>query len=130
MQQVCLELVEEDSRLIFMSINVHFLASREIYIPSVKKTEVQEIYFEQAWQTSTKETMTIKSSDNPIQAYTDWVLARNLTETINIYEEDDYFCDNPIGTKIHNYSEEHIEVFENWLSLCKENGYSVIIECW
>lgn len=113
-----------------MSTNIHFLASREIYIPFLNKTEVQEIYFEQVWQTSTKETMMIQSSDNPIQAYTDWILTKNLTDEINVYEEDDYFCDNPIGTKIHNYSEEHIEEFNKWLFWCKENGYSVTVECW
>jgi len=112
-----------------MSYEVHFVGERTIYIPSIKKYDEQEIYFN-VWSTPSDVTRLLQSSDNPIQGYKDWIISRNIIDQYSEYEEDDFFCENPIGIKEVNLSEEHIELFNQWLESCEENGYIVNAEYW
>ena len=113
-----------------MSCNIHFVAKRTIYIPSIDKDEEQEIYFN-VWQTSSEETRQIQESDDHIQSYKEWVMSRNIIDQYPVYEEeDDFFCENPIGYKEINVSQEHIETFNQWLESCQENGYTIEAEYW
>jgi hypothetical protein len=114
-----------------MSINIHFIATREVIVVKTGKTTIQEINFN-TWQTPTKVTWEIMGSADAIQAYKDYVLCEyTQDEEILIYADDDIFGEgNPVGKNIYNSGKEHIAEFEDWLTICEEEGYTVVSAAW
>ena len=113
-----------------MSTNIHFHAEREIIVVKTGQKDIQRINFEQVWQTPTRVTLEIMKGD-PIQGYKNWVLSEwSEDEELEVFADDDVFCETPIGTKIYNAGKEHVEAFEAWLTMCDEEGFEVRAEAW
>jgi hypothetical protein len=91
--------------------------------------DIQTIQFS-AFQTPTLITYEIIKSNDPRQAYIDWVLKNfSLDEVVYIYEEDDLFGEKPpVGTKMYNAAKEHVENFLKWMTEVEEEGYTVKFE--
>lgn len=112
-----------------MSTNIHFSATRDVVVVKTGKKSKQETSFN-VWQTPTRVTLEIMKGD-PIQGYKDWVLSEwSEDEELEVFADDDVFCETPIGTKIYNAGKEHVEAFEEWLAMCEEEGYEVRAEAW
>lgn len=113
-----------------MSMNVHIVGEREIFIPSVNKKDIQRVNFG-CVQTPTKVSYEILNSENPIKEYKDWVLSRFEDEVEDVYADDDIFCErDPIGTEIHNFGKIHTQELEEWISSAESNGYVIGLEVW
>ena len=114
-----------------MSMNVFILAEREVTFKKkngVTGTDSQIVKFA-AWQTPTKDTYEIVGSDNPVQAYTDWVLKRARDEQVPVYDEKDCWAEGePVGYEVYNAGKEHVQQFQEWIEEVEENGYTVKIE--
>jgi hypothetical protein len=113
-----------------MSINIHFTGTRDILVIKTGKQEVQDISFGLVLQTPSNITRKIMQSEDPFAAYRDWVLSEFTDETQEIYDDDDDWCEKPIGYKTVNYGVEHVEEFNAWLQQANEAGYKVVAECW
>jgi hypothetical protein len=69
-------------------------------IANTKKRQVQHTTFESVWQTPTNVTFQIKTADNPIKAYKEWVMS-------------------------YDHGTEHCAVFDQWLEEMVKNGWEV-----
>ena len=107
-----------------MSANIHFEAVRRIKVIKTGKVEDQTIFFD-AVPTPTEMTHKIMDSDDPFQAYRDYVpeLCQDYEEPF--YAEDDVWCDEPIGTRICNDGLSLVKRFDDWLKFAEEAGYEV-----
>lgn len=114
-----------------MSTNIHIRATRDVVVVKTGRVDTQEISFP-VWQTPTAVTMMIKASADPLEAYKNWILKeRSQDEEIPVYAEDDHFGEgDPIDTLTYNAGKEHVEQFEQWLEMCREEGYTVVVEAW
>ena len=113
-----------------MSINIHFIATREVKVIKTGKINTQEISFNE-WQTPSDVTRKIMASANPVQAYKDWILSVSNDRIVNIFAEDDIFEERgPIGKEVFNAGKEHIEKFDEWLQMCAEEDFDVRAEAW
>ena len=113
-----------------MSTNVHIYAVRTIFVAKTGNSDEQIINFS-AWQTPTTTTLKIMEKRDKIKAYKDWVLSISKDEIVNVYADNDYFQEQePIGTKVINEGDDHIELLDEWLDVCEENGYDVKVEAW
>lgn len=114
-----------------MSINIHFEGTRDILVIKTGKQDVQSVFFREVWQTPTKVTDKILKSEDPFQAYRDWVLENQEDQTEPMYADDDVFHTGPIvGYETFNYGKEHIKDFDGWLKMMEEDGYTVVAEGW
>lgn len=117
-----------------MSINIHIRAKRLVtvtyQIKGVTKSEPKEeaLYFD-CFQTPSKISNEIMSSENALAAYCDYVLSLNIEDEEDIYDEEDIFGD-PIDTIIVNVSKNHVAHLKNWIEECEANGYTIEIEAW
>lgn len=89
-----------------MSANIHFEAVRRIKVIKTGKVEDQTIFFDVV-PTPTEMTHKIMDSDDPFQDYRD------------------YWCDEPIGTRIRNDGLSLVKRFDDWLKFAEEAGYEV-----
>lgn len=114
-----------------MSTNIHIRATREVVVVKTGRTDAQEISFP-VWQTPTAVTMMIKASADPLEAYKNWILKEcSQDEEFPVYADDDIFGEGePVGKEIYNAGKEHVEQFEQWLEMCREEGYTVVVEAW
>jgi hypothetical protein len=95
-----------------MGMNILITANREIRVVKTGKTTLQSIKFN-AWQTPTAVTYDIVYGSNPIEAYKNFIRA----------ESDKMDIDESIFDKDYNLY--HIELFDDWLNMCAEEGYTV-----
>ena len=110
-----------------MSMNIHIEADREIEIVKTGKRETQTIFFDE-WQTPTEVSKHIMAQPDRIQAYIDWVMAKQVTETVPVYAESDLFGEGePIGFEEFNYGAEHVELLKEWIRQAEEEGYEVTV---
>ena len=114
-----------------MSMNVFIVATRQVEFKqkngSTGKSE-QHVTFN-AVQTPTNVTYQIVKSDNPIQAYIDYVRSIGRVERMDVYADDDPFGHgDPVGYEEYNWAEDHIVEFNNWLARMDEENYTVTIE--
>lgn len=114
-----------------MSMNLHLRAKREIAVNISGKTslqfiEPQTITFE-LYQTPTRVTYAIMASDNPIQAYKDFVISKFWHEYEEpVYAEDDIWEEGkPIGTRTVCHADEHIREFDTFIAKCQNEGYTL-----
>lgn len=114
-----------------MSMNVFITAQREITFKRKNGeigTDIQAEKFS-SWQTRTTVTHAILASNDPINAYCEYVLSLSEDEEEPVYDPDDVFCEkDPIGTRIYNASKEHIAEFKKWMHEMEEEGYTIKIE--
>jgi len=112
-----------------MSMNIIFVAQREVTVNRTGKTSVQEEEFDCVWQTPTNVSYDIKNSADPIQAYKDWVMTFSEDKEWPIYADDDIWCEKePIGFDIINDAKYHIERLENWIKVMEEEGFTIQVE--
>jgi hypothetical protein len=110
-----------------MSMNILITANREIRVVKTGKTTLQFIKFN-AWQTPTSVTYDILNSSNKIEAYKNFIRAESVNMDIDesLFDEDDILEERePIGKRIYNPALHHIELFDEWLNMCSEEGYTV-----
>ena len=114
-----------------MSTNIHFIAHREVKVIKTNRVSTQEIKFD-VFQTPTRVTHEIMTSEDRVQAYKAWVLREySQDHVINVFAEDDVWEErDPVGERIYNAGKEHIENFEAWLKMCEEEGFEVRAEAW
>jgi len=90
-----------------------------------RRTSKQQIEFE-CWQTPTEVSYAIKSSPDPLVAYSNWV-----KENDSPYEEYDYADGNwsldeePCGKILVSPAEQHLTKLSEWLCLAQEEGYAI-----
>lgn len=111
-----------------MSININIFAERKITFKKKngkRSSEMQSVSFD-CWQTPTDVTNLIMASDNPLNAYIDFVRSRSNPEKLPVYAEDDIFGENdPIGYTDYDPAEEHINMLQKWIEEKEENGYTI-----
>jgi hypothetical protein len=114
-----------------MSTNIHFYAKRDIIVKQNGKPDVQ-VKLIDVWQTSTEDTHKIIGSDNPIQAYIDWVLLNfDRDYKMPTYAPNDPFGDGePIGEKIINEGREHVDKFKKNIAALESDGWVIVAEAW
>lgn len=112
-----------------MSTNIHFEATRRIKVIKTGKVEYQTIFFDPV-QTPTVVTVAIMASVDPFQAYRDYVLELCEDYEEPIFDEDDFWGENPIGVEIRNDGPYLVERFNDWLKSVEEAGYDVEVVAW
>ena len=114
-----------------MSMNVFITAQREVTFKRKSGelgTNIQVEKFS-AWQTPTDITYKILGSDDPINAYCEYILTLFQDKKGPVYDPDDVFCvKDPIGTRIYNPAKEHIAEFKKWMQEMEEEGYTINLE--
>lgn len=114
-----------------MSLNIHFLATRDVVVLKSGKIEKQITNYDGAWQTPTSVSRDIVASKDPIQSYKDWVRSIGSDDVFPVYQETDFFHERePIGVEIINTAEEHIKEFEEWLAEMSQGCWNVEVEMW
>lgn len=113
-----------------MSTNLHIFAQREIEVVKTGSRQTQREYYRDVWQTPTRDTEKIMQAEDKKQAYIDWILSISEDEIVNVYAEDDYFEENPIGTKVHNTGKEHIDDFIAWCNYMEKECYEIKFKFW
>jgi hypothetical protein len=109
-----------------MSINIAFIAKRDITINCTGKQEVQQEYFDSCWMTPSHITRSIIDSEDPFEAYRQWVLSVSYDEIEDVFAEDDFMCERePIGSRVYNMGEIHVKSFNEWLQQRREDGYDI-----
>lgn len=113
-----------------MSMNIHINAVRQVQVLSTGKIVEQSIAFN-AWQTPTSVTYDILGSSNPADAYKNWIRQESVNMDIveDIFDDEDILEEGePIGTRTYNPGLDHIEIFDTWLKMCVEEGFTVKFE--
>jgi hypothetical protein len=109
-------------------MNIHISATREVMVIKTRETSKQTIRFD-CWQTPTEDSYEIIEKENPLEAYKEWVIARNFVKTYPVYEESDFFQEGePIGETIVNYSENHVNELNEWIEMCEKGAYEIEVE--
>jgi hypothetical protein len=109
-------------------MNIHISATREVTVNKTGETSTQTIRFD-CWQTPTNFSYQILGRENPLEAYKEWVIARNCVKTYPVYEESDFFQEGePIGETIVNYSENHVNELNEWIEMCEKGAYEIEVE--
>tara|TARA_B100000700_G_scaffold252166_1_gene283513 strand:- start:1613 stop:1957 length:345 start_codon:yes stop_codon:yes gene_type:complete len=111
-----------------MSFNIQIRGKRNATVTVNGKTieEVQTVNFNQ-WQTPTKVTEEILGSENPLQAYIDWVKKSWKDEVQYLDEEDKIWLDTDKDYIVTNNAKEHLEELEKFLNEVKEGQYKLDI---
>lgn len=114
-----------------MSMNVNFVAEREIQVVKTGKVEIQSEVWRGVWQTPTEVSYQIAESSDPFQAYREWVMDGQNDLQEPVYADNDVFHEGPIvGYETFNHGDEHLKDFDGWLKMAKEDGYEVIVDVW
>lgn len=100
-----------------MSTNFYIYASRDCIAKKTgfEFTQTREI---DVWQTPTGITREILASDNPLQAYKDWVLSVSKEEEEPVFE--DVYPFKKIGTQMVHPGKEHIKNLDEELDCYKD----------
>jgi len=108
-----------------MSINIHFIAEREIYVPSINKYDLQIEHID-VWQTPTDVSRDIHKAKDVVQAYFNWVLSVSEEIEKPVYADDDIFCEKePIKYEKYHPGKEHIEELKDEFDVLKKEGYKI-----
>lgn len=116
-----------------MSMNVHIFAERDAIANNKKFIHTIEF---NAVQIPTEDTRKIVASDNPIEAYKEWIIALNYPDIeepiFDSYDDEMMFAlgnyNKPLKTEITNYGKTHLENLQEWLNECKDSGFIVKVE--
>lgn len=111
-----------------MSMNVHIYAEYRVRnLKTGQLRTLQEPFH--AWQTRTEDSYRIVRSDDPIQAYCDWVLSVSQEEQLERYAEDDVMSEGPVvGYDTYHPGKEHVAELLEWVEHMKSIGGTVKVE--
>ena len=113
-----------------MSTNLHLSASRYITVNATGKTDIQYTHYD-LWQTPTRVTNAIALSDDPKQAYKDYVMSITKEYHVLVYAEDDIFCEEaPIGTEPFHAGKNECTKLDAWIACVEEQGYVIKFDAW
>lgn len=104
--------------------------SAEYPVRNLKTGEVRtlEESFD-TWRTRTEDTYRVVRSDDPIQAYCDWVLSVSEEEPFERYAEDDIMYTGPVvGYDTYHPGKEHVAELLEWVERMKSLGGTVKVE--
>ena len=108
-----------------MSLNIIFEASREIQVVKTGAIDIQGTFFE-VWQTPTEVTMRIARAADPVAEYKAWVMEqKDCVFVQDVFAEDDFLCDTPIGTETVDPRTDHLADFDAWVEEMSQNGWVV-----
>jgi hypothetical protein len=114
-----------------MSINIHFKGERKVQVISTGKIETQTTKIPNVWQTPTEVTKEIMKSNDPVQAYIDWVMSQSKDDVCLVYAKDDVFCErDPIGYETVNEAKDHTHGFKQTINALTKAGYTIITQAW
>jgi len=105
-----------------LSINLCLRGTREILVIKTSETEIQGIGFELEQTPSAVTRMIMESSDRKA-AYIEFCREDEFIETVDVYDENDVFNEDPIGFELVNRTEEHIQELEDFIELNETEGY-------
>lgn len=111
-------------------MNVYIVAEREVLVKKNGKfiTDVQRIRFDAA-QTSTIDTYNILQSEDPIEAYTDYIKSRSQIEKVPVYAIDDFLNErDPIYFEDYDWTVEHVKEFQKWVTEKRWQSYKIKFE--
>lgn len=108
-----------------MSMNIAFEATRKIKVLKTDKIETQTTYFREVIQTPTNITYQIVNSKDPYQTYRDYVLEACQDYEAEIFDDDDLWCERPLGREVRNNGPDYVKMFDEWLLAMQEAGYDV-----
>ena len=110
-------------------MNIDIIAEKEIMTDGDNLViDVQSDRFN-AIQTPTLVTYEIVRSENPVEAYIEYVKSRSNVEKIPVYAPDDIFGEKePVGFKDYDWSIGHVEGFKAWIAEMKLQGYTIKFE--
>lgn len=113
-----------------MSMNVYIVAEREVTAKVRGKfvPDIQRIRFD-AVQTPTIDTYNIVRSENPTEAYIDYVKSCSNIQKFPVYASDDIFNERePIGFEEYDWTIGHVEEFQKWVTDNRRQGYEIKFE--
>lgn len=111
--------------VVCMSMNLHVHGKRDVTVNKTGKQSIQFVGFN-LWQTPTMATRQILATDNPAQAYRDWVNSDRYEYEEPVYADDDYLGEGePIGTKIVCNADYHLANFDKFIKECEDDGYEL-----
>ncbi len=111
-----------------MSMNIYISAEREVVTTKSGIKDTQVITFD-CWQTPTKVTYQILETDNPLQAYMDWVMEQSEDYSTPDYADNDIFCKGPIiGHTVYNPAKDHVKDLKAWVDEVSSKDYTVNVE--
>lgn len=111
-----------------MSMNVFI--SAEYPVRNLKTGAVRTLQEPfHAWQTRTEDTYKIVRSDDPIQAYCDWVLSVSQEEQLERYAKDDTMSEGPVvGYDTYHPGKERVAERLEWVERMMSLGGTVKVE--
>jgi len=112
-----------------MSINIHFTATREIFVVKTGKTTVQELKIA-VWQTPTSDTMKIMNSADPVRAYADWLAGSGDYEVEPVYALGDLDQTTPTGHRRVHYGRQAAAEFLRNVRELTRDGFTVVASAW
>jgi len=113
---------------ISMSTNLYVSASREVIVLKTGEPSIQSENFS-VYQTPTQITYDILASDDKAQSYRDWVNSISKDEEMEVYADDIFEENEPVGKTVYNPWKEHIAEFDAWLSDKAAEGYDIEYSC-
>ena len=129
-----------------MSINLHIKASRKAKVINDDGSDIDPlIIFDDkveigVWQTPSKETLKITGSEDPLEAYFEWVDSISSTETMKVYHdpEDEFKVDFDLKKDSPDlydlveidYGKEHKQDVLEEINFLKKLGYKIIFEAY
>lgn len=114
-----------------MSMNIQFFATREILVIKTNQRSTQAIKYKGIWQTPTDITYDIMGSQEPAETYKEWVMSMSQDVEEDVYADDDIWSERePVGKRIYNAEKNHVAEFDEWITQCEAEGYTIHAEAW
>ncbi len=71
------------------------------------------------------------SSEDKFSVYKEWVMSISKDEEVFVFAYDDPLCERtPIRVETYNAGVSHCRDLDDWLAMCKEEGYDVEVYAW
>jgi len=114
-----------------MSHNIHIRANRKAYYEDKRGDlvpfETSENFT--VWQTRTEDTRWIlegMTTEDKLMRYCEYIKMRwNLIEIEYEYDENDTWCEEPVGSKEVNLSELHIKELKEWIKTKEDQCFTI-----
>jgi len=113
-----------------MSYNIYIRANRKAYYEDKRGAlvpfETSEDFI--VWQTQTEDTQWILEGthqEDKLLRYCDFIKKQNLIEIEYEYDENDIWCEEPIGSKEVNISDLHITDLNDWIKTMQDQCFTI-----
>jgi hypothetical protein len=107
-----------------MSMNLNIQAVRKVMVIKTGKVRNQSLDFD-CVQTPTRVSYEIMEMADKIAGYKAYVMSISQDEEEELYADDDYMCEEPIGTRTVNRGADHCRDLDMFLSTCADEGYDI-----